>query len=58
VGVDLRGASLNLDGGCDAVCHRQRICKAGMIPIITEHLRHRNATTRGRQRLCNAAIHA
>jgi hypothetical protein len=51
VGADLRGASLNLDGGCDATRHRKCIFHAGLIPNITEH---------PRQRQCrfDAAIHA
>jgi transposase len=31
---------------------------AGMIPHITEHLRHRKRPTRGRKRFFNAASHA
>ena len=37
VGLDLRGAYLNLDGGFDSAHHRPCICNAGMIPNITEH---------------------
>ena len=36
VGADLRGASLNLDGGCDAARHRNDMFHAGLIPNITE----------------------
>ena len=58
IGVDLRGAYLNLDGGFDAARNRKRIFNAGMIPNIKENPRHRKTTKRGRKRLFNAAIHA
>jgi tmRNA-binding protein len=58
IGVDLRGAYLNLDGGFDSVRNRKIIFNAGMIPNITENPRHRKTTKRGRKRLFNAAIHA
>jgi hypothetical protein len=34
------------------------IFQAGRMPKITEHPRHRTATTRGRKRRCNEAIQA
>jgi hypothetical protein len=58
IGVDLRGAYLNRDGGFDAARHRKMIFNAGMIPNITANPRHRKTTKRGRKRLCNAAIQA
>jgi len=58
VGVDLRGAYLNLDGGFDSAHNRQRIFNAGLIPNIKEKPRNRKTTKRGRKRLFNAAIHA
>ena len=58
VGLDLRGAYVNLDGGCDSSANRKCIFNAGMIPNITENPRHRKATKRGRKRLFNGAIHA
>jgi transposase len=58
IGVDLRGAYLNLDGGFDSARHRKLIFNAGMIPNITENPRNRKTTKRGRKRLFNAAIHA
>ncbi len=58
VGLDLRGASRNLDGGVDAIRNRTCMFNAGMIPHIKEHPRHRKTTKRGRKRLFNAAIHA
>ena len=58
VGADLRGASRNLDGGCDAARHRNGMFPAGLIPNITESPRKRKTTTRGRKRRFDAAIHA
>ena len=58
IGVDLRGAYLNLDGGFDSRHHRKSIFNAGMIPNIQENPRNRKRTKCGRKRLFNAAIHA
>ena len=58
VGVDLRGAPLNLDGGFDSAHNRQGIFNAGMVPNIPENPRNRKRPKRGRKRLFNAAIHA
>jgi hypothetical protein len=58
VGLDLRGASRNLDGGFDSAHNRKCIFNAGLIPNITENPRNRKTTKRGRKRLFNAAIHA
>jgi transposase len=58
VGLDLRGAYVNLDGGFDSARNRKMIFNAGMIPNILENPRNRKHTKRGRKRLFNAAIHA
>jgi tmRNA-binding protein len=58
VRLDLRGASLNLDGGFDSIANRKCIFNAGMIPNIPENPRNRKHPKRGRKRLFNAAIHA
>jgi hypothetical protein len=58
VGLDLRGAYLNLDGGFDSAHNRKCIFNAGMIPNIKENPRNRKRTKRGRKRLFNTAIHA
>jgi transposase len=58
VGLDLRGAYLNLDGGFDATHNRKCIFNAGLIPNIPENRRNRKRPKRGRKRLFNAAIHA
>ena len=58
VGFDLRGASLNLDGGVDSTRNRTCIFHAGLMPNIKEHRRNRKTTKRGRKRWFNAVIHA
>jgi hypothetical protein len=58
VGLDLRGAYVNLDGGFDSTRNRKCIFNAGMIPNIKENPRNRKTTKRGRKRLFNAAVHA
>src|SRR5262245_142914 len=58
VGLDLRGAYGNLDGGFDSRAKRKCIFHAGMIPNIKENPRNRKPPKRGRKRLFNAAIHA
>jgi hypothetical protein len=57
-GLDLRGASLNLDGGFDSTHNRKGMFNAGMIPNIKENPRNRKTPKRGRKRFFNAAIHA
>ena len=58
VGLDLRGAYLNLDGGFDSARNRKCIFNAGLIPNIKENPRSRKRPKRGRKRLFNATIHA
>jgi transposase len=57
-GLQLDGASLNLDGGFDSARNRKAIFNAGMIPNIKENPRNRKAPKRGRKRLVNEAMHA
>ena len=57
VGLDLRGAYLNLDGGFDSKANRKAIFNVGLIPNIPENPRNRKHPKRGRKRLFNAAIH-
>src|SRR5215471_7144186 len=58
VGLDLRGAYFNLDGGFDSTRNRKCIFNAGLIPNIPENPRNRKRTKRGRKRFFNEAIHA
>jgi hypothetical protein len=58
VGLDLRGAYLNLDGGFDSAHNRKCIFNAGLIPNIKENPRNRKTTKRGRKRFFNEAIQA
>jgi hypothetical protein len=58
VGLDLRGAYLNLDGGFDSRANRKCIFNTGLIPNIPENPRNRKHPKRGRKRLFNAVIHA
>jgi len=58
VGLDLRGAYLNLDGGFDSTRNRKCIFNAGLIPNIPENPRNRKRPKRGRKRLFNATLHA
>ena len=58
VDVDLRGAYLTLDGGCDSSHKRKRIFNAGMIPNSKEHPRNGKTPQRGRKRFFNKAIDA
>ncbi len=58
VGLDLRGAYVNLDGGFDSIANRKCIFNAGLIPNIKEHPRNRKRPKRGRKRLFNEAIYA
>ena len=57
VGLDLRGAYVNLDGGFDSAHNRKCIFNAGMMPNIKENPRNRKTTKRGRKRLFNEAVH-
>ena len=58
IGLDLRGAYLNLDGGFDSARNRKCIFNAGLIPNIKENPRNRQTTKRGRKRFFNEAIQA
>ncbi len=57
-GLDRKGASLNLDGGCDSKSNRKAIFRAGLMPHIKENPRHRKPPKCGRKRWFNKAIHA
>jgi hypothetical protein len=58
VGLDLRGAYVNLDGGFDSRANRKCMFNAGMIPNIKENPRNSKRIKRGRKRFFNETIHA
>ena len=58
MGLDLTGAYLDLDGGCDAARNRQGMFNTGMMPNSKENLRNRKTIKRGWKRLGNAAMYA
>jgi hypothetical protein len=58
VGLDLKGAYLNLDGGFDSTRNRKCIFNAGLLLNIPENPRNRKHPKRGRKRLFNTTIHA
>ncbi|MCG3163305.1 MAG: hypothetical protein JMDDDDMK_04699 [Acidobacteria bacterium] len=49
-GLDLKGATLNLDAGFDSKANRKCIFNAGMKPNIKENPRNRKTAKRGRKR--------
>ncbi len=57
-GLDLTGATLNLDAGFDSKANRKHIFNAGMKLNIKENPRNRKKTKRGRPRFFDAAIYA
>ena len=57
VGLELRGAYVNLDGGFDSRANRKCIFNAGMIPNIRENPPTASAPSAAKG-LFNAAIHA
>ena len=58
VGLDLRGASRNRDGGFASPRHRKCMCKAGMLPNSKANPPNRKGTKRGRKQLFNAVLQA
>ncbi len=57
-GLDLKGATLNLDSGFDSAANRKLIFNAGLRPNIKENPRNRKGTKRGRPRLFSAELYA
>ena len=57
VGLDLRGAVLNLDAGFASKANRKTIFNAGLKPTIKEHPRNRQKPKRGRKRLFDAGLY-
>jgi transposase len=57
VGLDLTGAVLNLDAGCDSKAKRKAIFNAGLTPNIKENPRNRQTPKRGRKRICDDVVY-
>jgi transposase len=57
VGIDLRGALLNLDAGFASKANRKAVFKAELKPTIKENPRHRQKPKRGRKRLFDAVLY-
>jgi hypothetical protein len=57
VGLDLRGAYLNLDAGFDSTHNRKCIFNTGMIPNIKANPRQRKRPKRGRKRFFEVLPH-
>jgi transposase len=57
-GLDLTGATLNLDAGFDSKANRKHIFNAGMKPNIKANPRNQKKTKRGRPRFFDAVIYA
>src|SRR5262245_58405610 len=58
MGLGLKGAYMNLDGGFDSTSNRKTIFNAEMMPNIKENPRNRKVLKRGRKRLFNQATQA
>lgn len=56
-GLDLKGATLNLDAGFDSKANRKCIFNAGLKPNIKENPRNRKTTKRGRKRFFDDALY-
>jgi hypothetical protein len=56
-GLELGGAYLHLDGGCDSRANRKAIFQAGLIPNIKEKSRNRTTPKCGRKRFFHQAIY-
>lgn len=56
-GLDLKGATINLDAGFESKANRKCMFKAGLKPNIKENPRNRQAVKRGRQRFFDEALY-
>lgn len=57
-GIEIKGATLNLDAGFDSKVNRKLIFNAGMRPNIAENPRNRKKTKRGRKRFFDDVSYA
>lgn len=58
VGIDIKGAILNLDAGFDSKKNRKCIFNRGIKPNIKENLRNRKKSKRGRKRMFDEKAYA
>ena len=56
-GLDLKGATINLDAGFDSKSNRKCMFNAGLKPNIKENPRNRQAVKRGRKRFFDDALY-
>lgn len=57
-GLEIKGATLNLDAGFDSKANRKHVLNAGMKPNIAENPRNRKKTKRGRKRFFDDVLYA
>lgn len=57
-GLELKGATLNLDAGFDSKANRKHVFNAGMKPNIVENPRNRQTPKRGRPRFFDPVRYA
>jgi hypothetical protein len=56
-GIEIKGATLNLDAGFDSKANRKHIFNAGMKPNINENPRNRQKPKRGRKRFFDELLY-
>jgi hypothetical protein len=57
-GLELKGATLNLDAGFDSKANRKHVFNAGLKPNIAENPRNRQTPKRGRPRFFDTVLYA
>ena len=57
-GIEINGATINLDAGFDSKANRKHVFNAGMKPNIAENPRNRQKPKRGRKRFFDAVLYA
>ena len=57
-GIEIKGATINLDAGFDSKANRKHVFNARMKPNIKENSRNRKKTKRGRKRFFDDVLYA
>ena len=57
-GIEIKGATLNLEAGFDSQANRKHVFNAGLKPNIKENPRNRKQTKRGRKRFFDSELYA